>query len=78
MANTQSEIPEVVIFRLPLYLYMLTLLHSENVEVVSSKELSTRLQMTPAQIRKDLSCFGKFGKKAGAIMSQRCLRSYAR
>ncbi len=63
MANTQSQIPEVVIFRLPLYLYMLTLLHSENVEVVSSKELGARLQMTPAQIRKDLSCFGKFGKQ---------------
>ena len=63
MANTQPQIPEVVIFRLPLYLYMLTLLQSEHVEVVSSKELGTRLQMTPAQIRKDLSHFGKFGKQ---------------
>jgi redox-sensing transcriptional repressor len=63
MSNMQSQIPEVVIFRLPIYLYMLSLLTEENTEVVSSQELGARLQMTPAQIRKDLSYFGKFGKQ---------------
>jgi len=63
MGNAQSQIPEVVIFRLPIYLYMLSLLTEENTEVVSSQELGARLQMTPAQIRKDLSYFGKFGKQ---------------
>jgi redox-sensing transcriptional repressor len=63
MGNAQSQIPEVVIFRLPIYLYMLSLLTEENAEVVSSQELGARLQMTPAQIRKDLSYFGKFGKQ---------------
>ena len=63
MGNAQSQIPEVVIFRLPVYLYMLSLLNEENIEVVSSQELGARLQMTPAQIRKDLSYFGKFGKQ---------------
>lgn len=63
MGNSQSPIPEVVIFRLPIYLYMLSLLNEENTEVVSSQELGSRLQMTPAQIRKDLSYFGKFGKQ---------------
>ena len=58
-----TQIPEVVIFRLPIYLYILNLLDEENVEVVSSQELGARLQMTPAQIRKDLSYFGKFGKQ---------------
>ena len=58
-----GQIPEVVIFRLPLYLRILTLLAAENVEVASSQELGERLQMTPAQIRKDLSYFGKFGKQ---------------
>ena len=58
-----SQIPEVVIFRLPVYLYILNLLNEERVEVVSSQELGARLQMTPAQIRKDLSYFGKFGKQ---------------
>jgi len=50
-----SQIPEVVIFRLPVYLYILNLLDEEKVEVVSSQEVGARLQMTPAQIRKDLS-----------------------
>ncbi|MFA5055139.1 MAG: redox-sensing transcriptional repressor Rex [Dehalococcoidia bacterium] len=63
MANVQSQIPEVVIFRLPTYLYMLSLLTEERIEVVSSQELGARLQMTPAQIRKDLSYFGRFGKQ---------------
>lgn len=58
-----SQIPEVVILRLPLYLRILTLLKEENAEVVSSQELGARLHMTPAQIRKDLSYFGKFGKQ---------------
>lgn len=57
------QIPEVVIYRLPLYLRILTPLAEENAEVVSSKELGERLHMTPAQIRKDLSYFGKFGKQ---------------
>jgi redox-sensing transcriptional repressor len=57
------EIPEVVIFRIPVYLYILNLLDEEKVEVVSSQEIGARLQMTPAQIRKDLSYFGKFGKQ---------------
>ena len=31
--------------------------------MVSSQQLGERLQMTPAQIRKDLSYFGRFGKQ---------------
>lgn len=55
-----APIPEVVILRLPLYYRILTLLQEET-EIVSSQELGARLQITPAQIRKDLSYFGKFG-----------------
>jgi len=58
-----GQIPEVVILRLPSYFRVLSLLEEENAEVVSSQELGKRLQMTPAQIRKDLSYFGKFGKQ---------------
>jgi len=57
------QIPNVVVFRLPLYLRTLTLLAEENAQVVSSQELGSRLQITPTQIRKDLSYFGKFGKQ---------------
>jgi redox-sensing transcriptional repressor len=33
------------------------------VEVISSQQLGEQLQVTPAQIRKDLSYFGRFGKQ---------------
>ncbi len=60
----QSEqVPEVVVLRLPLYVRALTSLMEEGSEVVSSQQLGRRLQMTPAQIRKDLSYFGRFGKQ---------------
>jgi redox-sensing transcriptional repressor len=55
-----GEVPEVVVLRLPLYLRILSQL---NTQVVSSQQLGHRLQMTPAQIRKDLSYFGRFGKQ---------------
>jgi redox-sensing transcriptional repressor len=58
-----GSIPEVVILRLPLYVRVLTQLKDESVEVVSSRELGDRLSVTPAQIRKDLSYFGRFGKQ---------------
>ncbi len=57
------EVPEVVVLRLPLYVRALTQLQREGSSVVSSQQLGERLQMTPAQIRKDLSYFGKFGKQ---------------
>jgi redox-sensing transcriptional repressor len=57
------EIPSVVIDRLPLYTRALSALEGQGREVVSSQELGTRLGVTPAQIRKDLSYFGRFGKQ---------------
>lgn len=57
-----AQIPEAVILRLPLYFRTLMLLE-EDTEIISSQELGARLQITPAQIRKDLSYFGKFGKQ---------------
>ena len=57
------EIPPVVIDRLPLYTRALATLEAERRQVVSSLELGKRLGITPAQIRKDLSYFGRFGKQ---------------
>lgn len=57
------EVPEVVVLRLPLYVRALAQLKAEDTNVVSSQQLGSRLQMTPAQIRKDLSYFGRFGKQ---------------
>src|SRR5512136_405091 len=59
----RKQIPEVVVSRLPTYLRALALLKSEGVEFISSRGLGARLRMTPAQIRKDLSFFGKFGRQ---------------
>ena len=58
-----TEIPDVVVLRLPLYVRALAQLLDEGGEVVSSQELGGLLRMTPAQIRKDLSYFGRFGKQ---------------
>lgn len=57
------EIPTVVIDRLPLYARALASLEAKGREVVSSQELGHQLNVTPAQIRKDLSYFGRFGKQ---------------
>lgn len=69
-----TQIPEVVILRLPSYLRVLSVLEEENAEVVSSQELGERLHMTPAQIRKDLSYFGKFGTQGKGYNVSQLLR----
>ncbi|MCY3867431.1 MAG: redox-sensing transcriptional repressor Rex [Chloroflexi bacterium] len=62
-AKSQAEIPDIVIGRLPLYLRALRRLQQENKSVTSSHELGRRLDISSAQIRKDLSHFGGFGKQ---------------
>ena len=57
------EIPEVVINRLPVYARALAELAASGENVVSSQALGELLDVTPAQIRKDLSYFGRFGKQ---------------
>ena len=62
MANL-PDVPDIVIGRLPLYLRVLTRLATEGQEVTSSHELGANLGISSAQIRKDLSHFGEFGKQ---------------
>ncbi len=57
------DVPEVVVSRLPQYVRVLARLLQEGADVVSSQQLGEQLQVTPAQIRKDLSYFGRFGKQ---------------
>jgi redox-sensing transcriptional repressor len=57
------KISESVVRRLPIYLRYLNELSLKNVQTVSSQELGARLDLNPAQIRKDLAYFGEFGKK---------------
>ena len=67
------EIPSVVIDRLPLYARALASLETQGREVVSSHELGVMLNVTPAQIRKDLSYFGRFGKQGRGYNVQKLL-----
>jgi redox-sensing transcriptional repressor len=60
---TPQEVPDIVIGRLPIYLRALTLLQEAGQEITSSKELGEKLGIGSAQIRKDLSHFGEFGKQ---------------
>ena len=61
--GTTSVVPEIVVSRLPQYVRALTSLNDQGVSVVSSQQLGDMIQMTPAQIRKDLSYFGRRGKQ---------------
>jgi redox-sensing transcriptional repressor len=60
---TEEVVPDVVISRLPKYLQTLNQMAKEGRHTVSSKMLAERLGITAAQIRKDLSFFGGFGKQ---------------
>jgi len=58
-----SQIPDIAVSRLPVYLQTLNLLLREGTEAVSSQKLADLLGTTATQIRKDLSFFGGFGKQ---------------
>jgi redox-sensing transcriptional repressor len=60
---TNTRVPDIVVGRLPLYLRALTQMLQEGKEITSSQELGGRLGISSAQIRKDLSQFGEFGKQ---------------
>ncbi|MSR20739.1 MAG: redox-sensing transcriptional repressor Rex [Gemmatimonadetes bacterium] len=57
------RIPASTIRRLSHYLRSLEDIEGEGRETVSSEELADRGQTTAAQVRKDLSHFGSFGKR---------------
>ena len=63
MPSSRIDVPRVVVERLPQYLRALNQLLGQGIDVVSSQQLGELLQVTPAQIRKDLSYFGRFGKQ---------------
>lgn len=60
---TSKNIPDIVIGRLPVYVRALQRMAQEGRLVTSSQELGERLGISAAQIRKDLSQFGEFGKQ---------------
>ncbi len=58
-----EKIPDIVVGRLPRYLQALQRMQQEKHLTTNSKELGERLGISAAQIRKDLSQFGEFGKQ---------------
>lgn len=57
------RIPEGVIERLPAYLNILIQLRADGATTVSSARLGELTAVNPAQIRRDLTYFGSFGKR---------------
>ena len=69
----RDTIPGVVVDRLPQYVRALSQLLDAGVPVANSQQLGAQLQITPAQIRKDLSYFGRFGKQGHGYQVARLL-----
>ncbi len=57
------KIPDIIIGRLPVYLRALQRMADMGLKTTSSQELGERVGISAAQIRKDISQFGEFGKQ---------------
>ncbi len=60
---TEKEIPDIVVGRLPRYLQALEHMLRQSHLTTSSQELGEMIGISAAQIRKDLSQYGEFGKQ---------------
>jgi len=58
-----EKIPDIIIGRLPVYLRALQRLSEKGILNTSSQELGELIGISAAQIRKDISQFGEFGKQ---------------
>jgi redox-sensing transcriptional repressor len=57
------KIPDIIIGRLPVYLRALQRMSDMGLKTTSSQELGEHVGISAAQIRKDISQFGEFGKQ---------------
>jgi redox-sensing transcriptional repressor len=57
------DIPDIIVGRLPVYLRALRHMQAQDKQTTSSQELGEWVGISAAQIRKDLSQFGEFGKQ---------------
>lgn len=58
-----EKIPDIIITRLPVYLRALQRMADHGIKTTSSQELGEHVGISAAQIRKDISQFGEFGKQ---------------
>lgn len=59
----EKQIPDIIVSRLPIYLQALEHMQAQGAHTTSSQELGEVIGISAAQIRKDLSQFGEFGKQ---------------
>jgi len=59
----EKTIPAIIVGRLPVYLQALEHMLDQGYSTTSSQELGDIIGISAAQIRKDLSQFGEFGKQ---------------
>jgi redox-sensing transcriptional repressor len=75
----ENEIPDVVIRRLPIYVRTLQILIDQTgSESVSSDQLAEAIGVSGAQIRRDLSYFGRFGKQGKGYDARRLVEEINR
>lgn len=58
-----DKIPDIIVGRLPVYLRALQRMADTGLKTTSSQELGEHVGISAAQIRKDISQFGDFGKQ---------------
>jgi len=71
----QFDIPEATVGRISTYLTIVRQLEREGKQTASSSEIAERANVNAAQVRKDLSYFGDFGRR-GLGYHVRDLRSH--
>lgn len=72
--TNHGQVPRIVVGRLALYMRELDVYLREGCTLISSQQLAQRIGVSSAQVRKDLSYFGDFGKQ-GAGYDVVALRS---
>lgn len=58
-----KKVPDIIIGRLPIYLRALQRMAERGIQTTSSQDLGEHVGISSAQIRKDISQFGEFGKQ---------------
>ena len=58
-----EKIPDIIVGRLPIYLRALQHMSDLGIQTTSSQDLGEKVGISAAQIRKDISQFGEFGKQ---------------
>ncbi|MEK6676921.1 MAG: redox-sensing transcriptional repressor Rex [Planctomycetota bacterium] len=76
--NKTENIPSATVRRLSLYLRQLEIFQASGRLTVSSKQLGETLQLSDAQVRRDLAYFGQFGQPGVGYRAQELIQRLRR